>query len=78
MFLGTNRIFFSVGLQHLTSLQHLVLWGCPKMKHLPDLLLPSLLSLTIDECRKLEGRCSRRGSYWSRISHIPRIRINGE
>ncbi|KAF5775466.1 putative P-loop containing nucleoside triphosphate hydrolase, leucine-rich repeat domain superfamily [Helianthus annuus] len=66
----------SLGLQHLTSLQHLFLWRCPKMKHLPDNLLPSLLSLNIDECRKLEGRCSRRGSYWSRISHIPRIRIN--
>ncbi|KAM0069385.1 hypothetical protein Hdeb2414_s0001g00001151 [Helianthus debilis subsp. tardiflorus] len=44
--------------------------------HLPDILLPSLLSLRIMECRKLEGRCSRRGSYWSRISHIPCIRIN--
>ncbi|KAJ0672969.1 hypothetical protein HanOQP8_Chr13g0503051 [Helianthus annuus] len=46
------------------------------MKHLPDILLPSLLSLNIDECVNLEGRCSRRGSYWSRISHIPCIRIN--
>ncbi|XP_035838331.1 putative disease resistance protein At3g14460 [Helianthus annuus] len=68
----------SVGLQHLTSLQHLFLWRCPKMKHLPENLLPSLLSLNIDECRKLEGRCSRRGSYWSRISHIPCIKINEE
>ncbi|KAJ0851249.1 putative P-loop containing nucleoside triphosphate hydrolase, leucine-rich repeat domain superfamily [Helianthus annuus] len=68
----------SVGLQHLTSLQHLFLGYCPKMKHLPDILLPSLLSLNIAECRKLEGRCSRGGSYWSRISHIPCIKINEE
>ncbi|KAJ0959184.1 putative leucine-rich repeat domain superfamily [Helianthus annuus] len=68
----------SVGLQHLTSLQHLFLGDCPKMKHLPENLLPSLLSLNIAECRKLEGRCSRRGSYWSRISHIPCIRRNTE
>ncbi|XP_035837596.1 putative disease resistance protein At3g14460 isoform X2 [Helianthus annuus] len=68
----------SVGLQHLTSLQHLFLSDCPRMKHLPDILLPSLLSLNIEECPKLEGRCSRRGSYWSRISHIPCIRRNTE
>ncbi|MFS7925997.1 hypothetical protein Hanom_Chr04g00291721 [Helianthus anomalus] len=48
------------------------------MKHLPENLLPSLLSLNIAECRKLEGRCSRRGSYLSRISHIPCIRRNTE
>ncbi|KAJ0860465.1 putative virus X resistance protein-like, coiled-coil [Helianthus annuus] len=68
----------SVGVQHLTSLQHLSLCDCPQMKHLPDILLPSLLSLRIMKCPDLEGRCSRRGSYWSRISHIPGIRINPE
>ncbi|KAJ0478598.1 putative P-loop containing nucleoside triphosphate hydrolase, leucine-rich repeat domain superfamily [Helianthus annuus] len=68
----------SVGVQHLTSLQHLFLGDCPKMKHLPDILLPSLLSLKIKKCPKLEGRCSRRGSYWSRISHISSIKINEE
>ncbi|KAF5775543.1 hypothetical protein HanXRQr2_Chr13g0613221 [Helianthus annuus] len=46
------------------------------MKHLPDNLLPSLLSLKIKECPKLEGRCSRRGTNWSRIYHIPCIKIN--
>ncbi|KAM0069966.1 putative long-chain-fatty-acid--CoA ligase [Helianthus debilis subsp. tardiflorus] len=34
----------SMGLQHLTSLQHLVIWTCPKMMYLPETLLPSLLS----------------------------------
>ncbi|XP_076909417.1 putative disease resistance RPP13-like protein 1 [Bidens hawaiensis] len=66
----------SVGLQHLTSLHHLILWRCPKMKYLPEILLPSLLMLNINECQNLEGRCGRRGSYWSRISHIPCININ--
>ncbi|KAI3703296.1 hypothetical protein L1987_73254 [Smallanthus sonchifolius] len=66
----------SVGVQHLTSLQHLYLWGCPKMKYLPEILLPSLLSLRINECPNLGGRCSRKGSYWSRISHIPCILVD--
>ncbi|XP_076909474.1 putative disease resistance RPP13-like protein 1 [Bidens hawaiensis] len=66
----------SAGLQHLTSLQHLILWRCPKMKYLPEILLPSLLMLNINECPNLEGRCSRKGSYWSGISHIPCININ--
>ncbi|KAM0061951.1 putative leucine-rich repeat domain superfamily [Helianthus debilis subsp. tardiflorus] len=51
-----------MGLQHLTSLQHLIIWYCPKIKHLPKQLLPSLLSLYIYQCPKLRKRCEGRGS----------------
>ena len=70
----------SKGLQCLTSLQHLIIHQCPKMMHLPETLLPSLLSLHISESPKLEERCRRRGrgSYWPLISHIPCIKINFE
>ncbi|XP_035838346.1 putative disease resistance protein At3g14460 [Helianthus annuus] len=66
----------STGLQHLTSLQHLTIYSCPKVNDLPEKLLPSLLSLTIWRCPKLKERCKGRGShYWPLISHIPCINI---
>ncbi|KAJ0860851.1 putative leucine-rich repeat domain superfamily [Helianthus annuus] len=66
----------SMGLQHLTSLQHLIIWNCPKMKHLPKQLLPSLLRLRIYESPDLRKRCEGRGShYYPLISHIPHIDI---
>ncbi|KAL9992039.1 putative P-loop containing nucleoside triphosphate hydrolase, leucine-rich repeat domain superfamily [Helianthus debilis subsp. tardiflorus] len=47
---------------------------CPKMKDLPEMLLPSLLSLYImGDCPALKERCSKKGSYWPLISHIPCI-----
>ncbi|PWA79874.1 NB-ARC domains-containing protein [Artemisia annua] len=66
----------SKGLQHLTSLQQLQIWDCPKIQDLPEELLPSLLSLEIYGCTKLKEKTSRRGSYWPHISYIPYVRID--
>ncbi|KAL7611109.1 hypothetical protein Lser_V15G13830 [Lactuca serriola] len=66
----------SMELQHLTSLQHLSISMCPKTINLPEMLLPSLLSLFIHACPNLEERCSKRGSYWPLISHIPLVHIS--
>ncbi|CAH1412473.1 unnamed protein product [Lactuca virosa] len=65
----------SMGLQHLTSIQHLVISNCPKVMDLPEMLLPSLLSLRIWECPNLKERISKRGSYWPRVSRIPQTYI---
>nr|GEX72547.1 hypothetical protein [Tanacetum cinerariifolium] len=52
------------GLQHLTSLQHLTIINCPKVKDLPETLLPSPLSLYIFGCPVLKERCSKRGGSY--------------
>ncbi|KAK9068119.1 hypothetical protein SSX86_012230 [Deinandra increscens subsp. villosa] len=65
----------SSGLEHLTCLKHLGVYECPKVMDLPQVLLPSLLSLMIISCQNLNKRCSKRGCYWPLISHIPSIHI---
>ncbi|KAK5787266.1 putative disease resistance protein At3g14460 isoform X1 [Gossypium arboreum] len=68
----------SKGLQHLTSLQLLGIFDCPKLASLPekDMLL-SLERLYISNCPSLEEGCSRgKGREWSKISHIPCVQIN--
>ncbi|KAK9068122.1 hypothetical protein SSX86_012233 [Deinandra increscens subsp. villosa] len=60
--------------QHLTSLQHLEFWNCRNMMDLPEVLLPSLLSLRIlGDCPVLKERCSKKGDYWPFISNIPNL-----
>ncbi|KAH1084360.1 hypothetical protein J1N35_024121 [Gossypium stocksii] len=70
----------SKGLQHLTSLQQLDIYDCPKLASLPekDKLL-SLEKLYIYNCPSLEEGCSRgKGREWSKISHIPYVQIDGK
>nr|GEV66496.1 NB-ARC domains-containing protein [Tanacetum cinerariifolium] len=67
----------SIGLQHLTSLQHLEIRNCPKIQDLPETLLPSLLTLNIWECPdNLKETISRRGPYWPIVSSIPCMSIH--
>ncbi|PWA55013.1 NBS-LRR resistance-like protein [Artemisia annua] len=68
----------SVGLQHLTSLEHLFIYNCPKIINLPEMLLSSLLSLRIYDCPNLKEKCSRRGAYGPLISYIPCALIDKE
>nr|GEY23211.1 NB-ARC domains-containing protein [Tanacetum cinerariifolium] len=62
----------------LPSLLHLYISDCPNLKELPVALLHPLLSLYIWRCPGLKERCSRGGSHWSQISHIPKIEIDFE
>ncbi|MBA0859445.1 hypothetical protein Goshw_006940 [Gossypium schwendimanii] len=68
---------WSMGFQHLTSLQQLQIYTCPKLTSLPekDMLL-SLEHLLIYICPLLEEGCSRgQGRDWSKVAHIPYVQI---
>lgn len=68
------------GLQHLTSLTELAIWNCKSLESLLEDQLPSSLELLeISSCPLLEARYqSRKGKHWSKIAHIPAIKINGK
>ncbi|KAK1407418.1 hypothetical protein QVD17_39034 [Tagetes erecta] len=63
----------SEGLQHLTCLKQLRIYNCPKLRDLPETLLPSLEILYVFGCDhpELQKKCSRDGMYWPIISQIP-------
>ncbi|KAL5556219.1 hypothetical protein UlMin_038455 [Ulmus minor] len=68
------------GLGALTSLKTLWISDCPKLNALPEKGLPtSITELSIWDCPLLEEKCEReKGEYWTKIAHIPSIRINGQ
>ncbi|GKV48805.1 hypothetical protein SLEP1_g55597 [Rubroshorea leprosula] len=65
----------------LSSLHRLVIWSCPNLTHLPSIeatrRLSNLQYLGIRHCPKLKKSCAKKRSpEWSKISHIPNIRIH--
>ncbi|RVW67013.1 hypothetical protein CK203_064877 [Vitis vinifera] len=67
------------GLQHLTSLERLGIWDCPKLQYLTKERRPdSLRRLWVYKCPLLEQRCQfEKGQEWCYIAHIPQVKING-
>ncbi|KAF8037927.1 hypothetical protein BT93_B0697 [Corymbia citriodora subsp. variegata] len=65
-------------LNHLSSLKHLWIDCCPKLRYLPeDGLPPSLQELYIEKCEILKDRCFKlTGDYWPLIQEIPFIEID--
>ncbi|KAG6632447.1 hypothetical protein CIPAW_13G160300 [Carya illinoinensis] len=65
-------------LRHLTSLDDLSIYFCPKLKFMKEEGLPASIStLWISQCALLEKQLeSRKGKARSKIDHIPDIYIN--
>ena len=61
------------GLQHLTSLQELQIWHCPKLECMPEDGLPASLStLMIYRCPLLKEEWqTKKEKEWLKIAHVP-------
>lgn len=68
-----------MGLDRLTSLQHLSIMNCPKLLVLPgEDLLDRLWHLEISGCPHMKQRCQRdKGEYWPKIAGTPCVEIDG-
>jgi hypothetical protein len=68
------------GLQHLTSLQQLYVWNCPKLKSMPKEGLPTSLSIIkIESCPLLrKGWQSKKGKERRKIPDVDHILIDGK
>ncbi|KAE8682049.1 hypothetical protein F3Y22_tig00111276pilonHSYRG00113 [Hibiscus syriacus] len=67
------------GFQHLTSLQRLYIYHCPKLQAPTKMLPRSLLYLFIVTCPLLKEHCQEeKGKDWHNISHILVIKIDNE
>ncbi|XP_015951248.1 putative disease resistance RPP13-like protein 1 [Arachis duranensis] len=66
------------GLAHLTSLQHLYIYECPKLENMEGEKLPaSLIKLSIYRSPLLGNRCQKKDpQLWPKISHIPAIQVD--
>ncbi|KAK8643346.1 hypothetical protein V6N13_012649 [Hibiscus sabdariffa] len=65
--------------QHLTSLQRLYIYHCPKLESPTKMLPLSLLYLFIVNCPLLKEHCQKeKGKDWPNISHIPVIKVDNE
>lgn len=72
-----NLESLSMWLQNLTSLEELSIEDCPKLRSLPEMLLPTLAGLEIQWCPLLQKRCLKeKRDYWPLISHIPYVMID--
>lgn len=68
----------SNGFRNLAFLEYLQIRDCPKLTSFPEAGLPSsLLELYINDCPLMTKQCKRdKGAEWSKIAHIPCVRID--
>ncbi|KAJ4773272.1 NBS-LRR-like resistance protein [Rhynchospora pubera] len=77
----TNWGVWPDNMEHLPSLENLIILYCPGIGSFPEGLqqrLSSLRLLEIQGCPTLERRCRVGGDYWHLVSRIPDLRLSLE